>query len=121
MMKKKGQSKLGCLIYLLIFAYIVYLAIQVVPILYNNEELRDQLDLAARSYYQLKDRPDMLYRMILKKARELNIPLSRDDVYIQLRRGEVEIGADYDVDIDFLFMKKKFTMHPSATMPIYDF
>ncbi len=121
MLKNKGQSKIGCLIYLLLFAYFIYLSIQLVPAFYKNEELRDTLDIAARSYYQLKDRPEVMYNMILKKAREQYIPLKRNDIRVQLRRGEVEISATYDIEIDFLFMKKKFKMHPTATMPIYDF
>ena len=121
MWNKRGQSKIGCLIYLVVFAYFVYLSFQLVPVYYNREELRDQLDIAARSYYQLKDRPEVMYNMILKKARELNIPLRREDIRVRLRRGEVEISAEYDVDVDFLFTKKTFVMRPSATMPIYDF
>ncbi len=121
MWNKRGESKIGCIIYLLIFAYVIYLSIQVVPILYKNEELRQQIDVAAKSYYQLKNRPHLIYKMILDKARDLGIPLSKNDIRIQLRRGEVEISAEYDVEVDFLFMKKPFTMHPSASMPIYDF
>ncbi|BBB32112.1 hypothetical protein TTHT_0526 [Thermotomaculum hydrothermale] len=121
MLNKRGESKIGCLIYLVIFAYIGYLLIQVAPVFYNKEELRDQLDIAARSYYQLKDRPEVLYNMILKKARELQIPLRRQDIRIKIRRGEVEISAEYEVEIDFLFTKKIFVMRPSASMPIYDF
>ncbi len=121
MLNKRGESKIGCLIYLLVFAYFVYLSFQLVPAYYKREELRDQLDIAARSYYQLKDKPEVMYNMILKKAQELEIPLRREDIQVRLRRGEVEISAEYDVEIDFLFTKKIFLMKPSATMPIYDF
>ncbi len=121
MLKNRGESKIGCLIYLLIFAYFVYLSFQLVPVYYKREELRSQLDLVARAYYQLKHRPEAMYNMILKKARELDIPLTRKDIQIKRRRGEVEISAEYEVEVDFLFTKKVFVMRPSASMPIYDF
>ncbi len=121
MWNKKGESKLGCLIYLLFFAYAGYILFQVTPMMYKKAEMENQLEVVAKAYYQLKDRPELMYKMILDKARELDLPITRQDIEIKRKRGEVEVAVYFDMEVDFIFTKKVFELRPSASMPVYDF
>jgi len=121
MNKQRGESRLGCILYILIVLYILIMVVQVVPVLYNNLQLKDEMGQMASSYYQFHGHPEKIYKILAEKAHGLDIPLSKKDFKIVRRAKSIEISAHYEVEVNFLFMKKKLKMNPEVSKPAYSF
>ena len=121
MKKQKGESRLGCILYILIIVYIAIMAIQGVPVLYNNLQLKDEMGQVAQSYYSFHGHSGRMYKILLDKAHELDIPIDKKDIKVMKRGKNIEISVKYDVEINFLFMKKKIKMNPEVSKVVYSF
>jgi len=121
MKKQKGESRLGCILYILIIVYIAIMAIQVVPVLYNNLQMKDEMGQLASSYYNFHGHQEKIYKILTDKARELDLPIGKKDIKIMKRGKSIEISAKYDVEINFLFMKKTIKMNPLVSKPAFSF
>jgi len=120
-MARDSFSKVGCLFNLAVFVYIGYVLFQVVPALYNKVELQNEMDRIARSYHIYRKEPEKMKVLLLKKADDLDIPITESDIMIQRRGKSINIFASYDVEFDLLFTKKKWEFTPKASAPIIDF
>ena len=121
MKKQKGESRLGCILYILIVLYIAIMAIQVVPVLYNNLQLKDEMGQVAASYYNFHGHREKIYKILTDKAHELDLPIDKKDIKVMKRGKNIEISVKYDVEINFLFMKKKIKMNPEVSKLVYSF
>jgi hypothetical protein len=121
MKMQKGESRVGCILYILIVLYIAIMAIQIVPVLYNNLQLKDEMGQMASSYYQFHGHPEKIYKILTDKARALDLPIGKKDFKILRRSKSIEISAHYEVEVNFLFMKKKIKLNPEVSKPAYNF
>lgn len=121
MKKQRGEGRLGCILYILVVIYMLIIGIQIVPVLYNNLQLKDEMGQVASSYYQFRGKQQMIYKVLTDKAHALDIPLGKKDFKIIKRSKSVDISAKYEAEINFLFMKKKITMNPKVSKPAYNF
>lgn len=79
---------------------IVYLGIKVLPPYFANYQFEDVVDNEAKmnSYNQKSEQE--IRDGLVKKARDLDIPLKSDQVKVQRMGSELSISADYTVHID---------------------
>ena len=121
MNKQRGEGRLGCILYILVIVYILIIGVQIVPVLYNNLQMKDEMGQVASSYYQFRGNQQRIYMVLTDKARALDIPLGRKDFKIIKRAKRVDISAHYGVEINFLFMKKEIKLNPKVSKPAYNF
>ncbi len=125
MNRQRGESRLGCILYIVIIIYIVILGIQIVPVMYNNLQLKQGMggmEEIAASYNQFRGRKAQMKKILVNKARDLGLPIDNPNVFKITKRGKsVEISAHYEVEINFLFMKKKISMNPEVSKVVYNF
>ncbi len=121
MNKQRGESRVGCVLYILIILYIIIIGFQLVPVMYNNLQLKDQMKQVAASYNQFHGRTVEMKKIMTQKAHEMDLPVDMNDFKIIKRGKNVEISATYMVEINFLFMKKKVKMNPEVSKIVYNF
>ncbi|NOZ13538.1 MAG: hypothetical protein GXO69_07810 [Acidobacteria bacterium] len=124
MEKQKGESRLGCILYILLVIYVVIIGFQVIPLMYNNLQLKQGMggmEEMAASYNQFRGHMASMKKNLAKKGMDLGLPVTPDSFKIIKRGKNVEISAHYEVEINFLFMKKKISMNPEVSKIVYNF
>ena len=94
------MKTLKALFGLFVVVAMVYLGIKVLPPYFANYQFSDviQSETEMNSYNQKTEQE--IRDGILKKARDLDIPLTSDQVKVQRLGSELAISADYTVHID---------------------
>lgn len=86
-----------------IVAAAFYLAYKVMPPYFANYQFEDVVDNEAKmNSYTTKSEQEIRDGLV-KKARELDIPLTAEQVKVQRMGTELAISADYTVHIDIPF------------------
>jgi hypothetical protein len=87
---------------------LIFLGLKFVPVYYENYSFNDYVgDEAKRASYQTGASADSVRDEVFKKARELDIPLTKEDIKVDKPAGgggvsPVTITADYDVHLDLM-------------------
>ena len=87
---------------------LIFLGLKFVPVYYGNYSFNDFVDdESKRASYQTGASADSIRDEIFKKAQELDIPLTKDEIKVDKPSGgggisPVTIKADYDVHLDLL-------------------
>ncbi len=124
MKKQKGESRLGCILYILAVIYVIIVGFQVIPVMYNNLQLKQGMggmEEMAASYNQFRGHLAEMKKHLAEKGNELGLPVGPNSFKIIKRGKNVEISAHYEVEINFLFMKKKISMNPEVSKIVYNF
>ena|SRR5579864_3328802 len=85
---------------LFVVVAMVYLGVKVLPPYFANYQFEDVVDNEAKmnSYNQKSEQE--IRDGLLKKAHDLEIPLTSDQVKVQRMGSELAISVDYSVHID---------------------
>jgi hypothetical protein len=99
----------------IVFIIVVVVAVlKLVPPYYNNYQLQDAItDEARMNTYTPKSAEDMR-DSIWKKCKELDIPVTREQVNVQRDGQSVAIWLDYTVHVDLPGYPVDLKFHPSS-------
>ncbi|HXW61396.1 MAG TPA: hypothetical protein VEJ45_02275 [Candidatus Acidoferrales bacterium] len=116
--RERGGSKLNVTLALLILAAMLFTIAKIVPVYFANFQFQDAIQTEAKfalTGYPKKSLDD-LREDIYKKAQELDIPATREDIRVAVdpSRGYVDIGLDYSVPIDLKLYQFTLQFHPHA-------
>src|SRR5512143_3602216 len=94
---EKGMISLKTLTVLLLLFVVVHISIKLVPMYIDAERMKDEMAVKAELAQNLKD--EEILRDLVKKAKELGLPLGPDDFTLQ-REDEnhrMKISTQWDV------------------------
>ena len=115
----RGAGRVGCLLWLAVLGLTIYIGTKVVPVKVATSTFYDflQEEAAFASIRPVKQ----LQREILAKAKELELPLTEDNLKIKLMRESITIEANYEITIDFFNGWKKYVWKENqvVTRPIF--
>jgi len=116
--RERGGSKLNVILMLLVLGAMIFTAVKIVPVYFANFQFQDAIQTEAKfalTGYPKKSLDD-LRDDIYKKALDLDIPATRDDIRIVVdpSAGKVDIGLDYSVPIDLKVYQFTLQFHPHA-------
>jgi hypothetical protein len=111
---RRGASRLGCLLPLLILAIVVYFAIDFGQVYFRAYQFEDAMGSEARFASTLTD--DAITRRLAALADSLQLPPGAELVTIVRSPRSISISSDYD-EIIKLPMKKERVIHfhPTAS------
>jgi hypothetical protein len=102
------------LIGLLVVAGIFYTAWMLIPVYYHNLELQDAMgDEARMNSYTNKSEDDMR-ESIYRKAKDMEIPITRDQINVRRDGQTVSIWVDYTVRFQLPGYSFDLQFHPSS-------
>jgi hypothetical protein len=91
-----------------------YATFKLVPPYYSNYQLQDEVTAEARmNTYTQKSENDMR-EYIWRKAKEFDIPITREQINVQRDGQSVAIWVDYTVHVDFPGYPLDLQFHPSS-------
>ena len=113
---ERGGSKLNFLITLVVLGSIGYAGFKVVPAYVNDYQFQDFIQTESR--YALagypKKSPDDIRNDVIKKAKELDLPLKSEDIRIAVTNTSVDVSADYSVLFDLSVYQWTHDFHHHA-------
>ncbi|MBZ0113233.1 MAG: hypothetical protein K8J08_12270 [Thermoanaerobaculia bacterium] len=97
---QKGESKLGCMLWVLVFGVAALIAFKMIPVKIQTSQLHDFMIEQARHGTARIDN-DRLRKAIVRRAKELDLPLELDNVKVEMQRKRVRMEAKYVVPVEF--------------------
>jgi hypothetical protein len=97
---------------------LVYVAAEVIPPYFANYQFQDDLDSEARLGTYSTKGDDVIRDAVFKKAQDLEIPITKDQIRIQrtgaVGSGGVMIEADYSVHVELPGYPMDLHFHPQT-------
>jgi hypothetical protein len=95
----RGGANVGCIVWLVILGFVGYVLWKVVPVKIASSEFYDVMQEQA-AFGSIKDQKFIEFE-ILRKAGELQIPVTKDNLKITKARESITVEAHYEITIDF--------------------
>jgi len=95
----RGNANVGCIVWLVILAFVGYILFKVVPVKIATSEFYDVMQEQA-AFGSIKDLKFIEFE-ILRKAEELKIPVKKDNLKIVRSREMITVEAHYTITIEF--------------------
>ena len=97
--RQRGEGRVGCLFWLIVLAIVTLVGFKMVPVKYQSTQFFDFMYEQAK--YAQQTTPDNMKKALLRKARELQLPLDPKRLTVNKRGGRIQIGCSYEVPIEF--------------------
>jgi hypothetical protein len=115
----RGAANLGCIIWLAIVGLLGYALYKIVPVKVQAAAFADFLQEEA-SFGSIKSAPQ-LEAEILNKAREMQIPVTKENLSIKKTKEAISIEAHYTLTIEFFgSYKYVWNFDPVFARPLFN-
>ncbi len=114
--REDGAGKLKNIITLIIIVFVLYLGFKLIPVKVSAYQFDDFIEylprrLARENIHQWDKRPEVeITERLLKKARELELPVTERDLEVEVSsdKERVSVEVDYVVPVKFPFYTYKW-------------
>ena len=97
---QRGEGNLGCIMWLLVLAIAVMISWKMIPVKVNNAELVDFMTEVAQ-FQSAQKTPEEISKIIIARAGELGIPLTKENITVTKTRDRVRMTVDYTMPVQF--------------------
>jgi hypothetical protein len=113
----RGEGKAGCIFWVAVLAAFSYIAYQAVPAKVDISDLEEfmvrQAETAGRSSeQQIRD-------AILARARDLGLPVTKDNLVVDFPVGRIIITCDYEIPISLLVYTYHWKIEHRIDRPVF--
>jgi hypothetical protein len=122
-MKRRGTSRgagnIGCLIWLVVLVAVGHVLWKVVPVKIRSSEFYDTLQEQA-SFGSIRSEQAIQYA-ILRRAEELKIPVTKENMKVTRSREAVTVEAHYQIPIELFggLYRYVWKFDPVVTRPTF--
>ena len=102
----RGEGRIGCILWLAVLGLIGYCAYKIIPVKIATSEFYDFMQEEA-AFGSIRD-VKQLRQELLAKAKELDVPVTEDNLTIKRTRENITIEAHYTITVDFFNGAKKY-------------
>jgi hypothetical protein len=115
----RGGANVGCIVWLVILGFVGYVLYKVVPVKIASSEFYDVMQEQA-AFGSVKD-PKFIEFEILRRAQQLDIPVTKDNLKLTRSRESITVEAHYEITIDFFsgFYKYVWKFDPVVVRPLF--
>jgi hypothetical protein len=111
---ERGEGKLKAIIYLAVFALLIYAAVKIVPAYVSSYQLTDKMQEQARFAVVNRYSEEQIRDNIFKVAQDLDLPIKREAIKVVATNSLVKISTEYTVPVDVLFYHTDLHFTPSS-------
>ena len=115
---ERGEGKIGLIIALAILVTGIWTGYVLIPIKVKTYEFYDTMRQEAR-FGAVNRKDDVVHDRLMKKAKQLGIPLEAKNLEVRRDGGTYIITADYDIPVDLGYYKTDWKFRERATAPIF--
>lgn len=115
----RGKTNIGCIVWLAILFLVGYVLYKVVPVKIATSTFYDAMQEQA-SFGSIKGLGQIEYA-VLQKARELELPITKENLIIKRSKEAITIEAHYEMTIDFFngMYKYVWKLDPVVSRPLF--
>jgi hypothetical protein len=114
---QRGEGQLGCVFGALLLLIGIFIAYKMIPVKVKAAELRQVVVDQAKAAGTRGD--DQIEKAILRKAEDLQLPVTKDNVKIDRRRVDITVDVQYKVPVEFPGFTYQWSFHHRAENPIF--
>lgn len=114
----RGEGRVGLFISLALLIAGVYSAYILIPIKVKTYEFYDAMRSEAR-FGAVRNRDNVVHDRLMKKARQLKIPLKAENLEIKRDGGQYIVTAHYTIPVDLAIYKTDWVYHERAVAPLF--
>lgn len=97
---ERGEGRIGCIFWLAVLVVGAVIAWEMVPVKIRSAQLYDfMIDQASVATYNRDT--EALRKRILARARDLDLPLTKENLYVERRGDSIRMRATYTVPVEF--------------------
>ena len=108
---------MGCLIGLIVLGIGIFIAYKMIPVKVKAADLRQTVVDEAKSAGTHND--EAIRQAILLKAKDLNLPVTAEDIQTTRAQSEITVEVNYVVPIDFPGFTYQWHIQHYAHNPIF--
>jgi hypothetical protein len=115
---ERGEGNLGCILWLLALGLATLIAWKAVPVKVQSTQLYDYMDELAK-FSAARTPPDQLEKMIIDRAKQLEISLEKKDVKVERNGDNIFMEIEYTVPLEFPGYTYQWHFHQKLDRPIF--
>jgi len=115
---QRGEGRVGCIFWAAVLCLAVLLSWKLIPVKVNNAELVDYMTEVAQ-FESAQKPPEELKKMIIGRAGELGIPLTKDNVTVIRNGDRIRMTLDYTVPVDLIVFTYNWHFRHELDRPIF--
>jgi hypothetical protein len=115
----RGAGNIGCLLWLIVVVAVGHVLWKVVPVKIRSSEFYDVMQEQA-SFGSIKSEQQIQYE-ILRRAQELRIPVTKENLKVTRARESVTVEAHYQIPLEFFggLYKYVWVFDPVVSRPTF--
>jgi type III secretion system FlhB-like substrate exporter len=106
MRSTRGEGRIGCILWLALLGLIGYCAYKIIPVKIATSTFYDFMQEEA-AFGSIRGEKQ-LAKELLAKAKELDVPVTEENLTIKRTRENITIEAHYTITVDFFNGWKKY-------------
>ena len=116
---ERGDGNVGCIVWLLVLVLVVAIGWKAIPVKIRTSQLYDHM--VELSKFHAQSPPEELKLSILNRARELELPLTQEEVQVQRIGDRIKLEAHYAVPLDYPGYTYEWSFKHVVDRPIFIF
>jgi hypothetical protein len=117
--RQSGEGKIGCILWIAVAVIAGMIAFKMIPVRIQSAELYDFMVEQAK--WASNRPPDAIKKAIVQRAKELELPLSADDVEVQRVGDRIKMEAEFTVPVEFPGYTYNWEFHHMVDRSIFIF
>jgi hypothetical protein len=118
-MAERGEGNLGCIFWVVLLGLAVLIGVKMVPVKVATSQLYDYMEEQAK--FAATAPPDALAKGIVGKSKDLELPVTKDDVHVERVGDNIRMHAAFTVPVDFPGYTYMWHFDFQVNRPIYIF
>jgi len=115
---ERGEGNLGCILWLFALGVCTLIAWKAIPVKMKSAEMYDFLDDRAK-FGALSTPPEELEKQILQRAKELEIPLRKEDIKVERRRDHIYMEVEYTLPVELPGYTYQWHFRQTLDRPVF--
>lgn len=117
---ERGEFKIGCIVWLAIVALVGYASWKIIPVKVQSSQFQDFIQDES-GFGSIKS-VQQIESEVLAKARELNLPIRKENLTVKRTKEYILIEAHYEITLEFFNGSYKYVwkFDPVAQRPIFN-
>lgn len=116
--QERGDGNLGCIVWVLVLAIGVFIAFKMIPVKIKAAEFYDYMDEMAK-YSAANATQEQVEKRLMDKARELDIPLEKRNLRVNLSQDHIRVEATFTIPVEFPGYTYNWNFHQVLDRPIF--
>jgi hypothetical protein len=114
----RGEGRTGCILWLTFVGLVAYVLYEVVPVHVAAGQFTDAIQ--EQCTFAASHNNQQIYYELLEKAKDLKLPIRKEQITITRTRESIQIEAHYTVPIEFFGGLYTYTMtfEPNIARPL---